>query len=157
MTDKLKERLSSNPVVLTIDSENYAHILDTARLTLQLDPSNTARELAELFLVFAKESREDENGVVKNAVLTSICIFADLTTVHVTLFFEYDGEVTQKAGPIPVTADVLARLSSVAGEREILKIANKPCRVRLQKTNGRDYVEVVSVGHFIRDEWLVLT
>lgn len=89
---------------------------------------------------------------IKNALLNSVVLFVDLTTIHLTLHFTYaDG--TQKAGPLKLTDDLLIALASVADEREISKIKDKPCRVEIGAVHG----EIVSFSHFLRDDWFPLT
>jgi hypothetical protein len=50
---------------LQIDRKNFVHLVDTARLVLSKSEDGDARELAEVFLVFAK-CAEDPGGPVKD-------------------------------------------------------------------------------------------
>jgi hypothetical protein len=94
----------------------------------------------------------------KNALLTSVKLFVDLTTIHVTLHFKYANDFTQIAGPLAVSDAVLRALADVTGEREVLKIANSPCRVQVADSSrlaGGD--EIVAFGHFLNEIWYQLT
>ena len=84
---------------------------------------------------------------VKNALLTSFRLFVDLTTTHLTLYFEYaDG--SQQAGPFKLSDRLLRALANVAGERTLTEVRNVPCRV-LVDDNG----EIVAFAHFTREPW----
>lgn len=83
----------------------------------------------------------------KNALLKSVVLFVDVTSIHVTLHFEYaDG--TQQAGPFTINSDLLRAISQATDEREWSKITNRAVRVG-RKANG----EIASMSHFLRDEW----
>jgi predicted DNA-binding protein (MmcQ/YjbR family) len=89
----------------------------------------------------------------KNALLTSISIFVDLTTIHVTLHFKLvDG--TQKTGPFKLTDELLRAITEVTDEREILNIKDRPCRVQTEEYDD----EIISFGHFLKKEqWFSLS
>ena len=83
----------------------------------------------------------------KNALLKSVMLFVDLTSIHVTLHFDYaDG--SQLAGPFKISEELLRNISQTTGEREWSKIANKPVRVEINLDGS-----ILSMGHFLREEW----
>jgi hypothetical protein len=92
--------------------------------------------------------------MTKTALLKTVDIFVDVATIHVTLHFEYsDG--TQQAGPYDLTNKLLRDIACIADEREVFKIKDKPCRVHLKPINTMQF-EIVSIGHFLRDDWFPL-
>ena len=83
----------------------------------------------------------------QNALLKSVVLFVDVTTIHVTLYFDYtDG--SQVAGPFAISSDLLRAVSRATDEREWSKISNKAVRVG-RKADG----SIASMSHFLRDEW----
>lgn len=126
--------------------KNFNHIIEIALSTLRKSPPDETRELANTVLSHAEQAE-----MVENATLTSIRIYVDLTTTHVTLDFNLPDGPARKCGPHLLTDDLLRTLSHVVDEPEVLKMTDKPCRVRLR--NGG--VEIIGVGHFLREEWLV--
>ena len=84
----------------------------------------------------------------KNALLKSADLFVDMSTIHVTLHFEY-ANGSQKAGPFQVNDNLLRKISEATDEREWSKITNKPVRVGQRNPGG----EIISMSHFLRDEW----
>jgi uncharacterized protein YabE (DUF348 family) len=86
---------------------------------------------------------------IKNALLTSVTLFVDLTTIHVTLHFTYAGDAIQSAGPHKATNELLRAVTDATDERDICKITNKPCRVQID--DDRDVI--VAIAHFLNDTW----
>lgn len=83
----------------------------------------------------------------QNALLKSVVLFVDLTSIHVTLYFDYaDG--SQVAGPFTINSDLLRAISQATDEREWSKITNRAVRVG-RRADG----SITSMSHFLRDEW----
>jgi hypothetical protein len=102
----------------------------------------------------------NEDTITKNTLLKSITMVVGEKSLHTTLNFQYADDVTQSSGTQPTTFEFLKALASITGEREILKITDKPCRVRCHRIeegrfNAGEY-EISAIGHFLNDEWFSL-
>lgn len=93
-----------------------------------------------------------------NAIIVSIEVFADIQSTHITIGVKYARDATQRIGPLPLTIELLRNLILVFGVRELSKATNRPIRVKraMREQFGNPYEAVISIGHFLNDEWISL-